>query len=76
MSGGFNLSDWSLRHRSLIWYFMLVGAAAGLLSYFNLGRAEDPDFTIKTMIITAAWPGATVEETVNQVTDRIFFFID
>ncbi len=67
----FNLSDWSLRHRSLIWYFMLVGAAAGLFSYFNLGRAEDPDFTIKTMIISASWPGATVEETVNQVTDRI-----
>ncbi|WP_268915644.1 efflux RND transporter permease subunit [Aureimonas psammosilenae] len=70
-SGGFNLSDWSLRHRSLIWYFMLVGAVAGLFSYFNLGRAEDPDFTIKTMIIQAEWPGATMEETVNEVSDRI-----
>ncbi|WP_119390822.1 efflux RND transporter permease subunit [Taklimakanibacter lacteus] len=67
----FNLSDWSLRHRSLIWYFMLVATVAGIFSYFNLGRAEDPDFTIKTMIIQARWPGATVEDMTGQVADRI-----
>ncbi|MCM2292462.1 efflux RND transporter permease subunit [Allorhizobium sp. BGMRC 0089] len=67
----FNLSDWALRHRSLIWYFMLIFAVAGVLSYINLGREEDPSFTIKTMVIQANWPGATLEETVNQVTDRI-----
>jgi multidrug efflux pump len=67
----FNLSEWSLRHRSLIWYFMLIGAVAGAFAYLNLGRAEDPDFTIKTMIVRASWPGATVEETTDQVTDRI-----
>lgn len=67
----FNLSDWALQHRSLVWYFMLVASVAGLFSYFNLGRAEDPDFTIKTMIIQARWPGATVEDMVGQVTDRI-----
>lgn len=67
----FNLSDWALRHRSLVWYFMLVASLAGLLSYFNLGRAEDPDFTIKTMIIQARWPGSTVEDMTAQVTDRI-----
>lgn len=67
----FNLSDWALRHRSLVWYFMLVASVMGLFSYFNLGRAEDPDFTIKTMIIQARWPGATVEDVTAQVTDRI-----
>ena len=67
----FNLSDWALSHRSLVWYLMIVFAGAGLMSYFNLGRAEDPDFTIKQMIITAAWPGSTVEEMTNQVTERI-----
>ncbi len=67
----FNLSGWALGHRSLVWYFMIVCAVAGLASYFNLGRAEDPDFTIKTMIIQANWPGATLEDTLNQVTDRI-----
>jgi len=67
----FNLSDWALDHRSLIWYFMIMASIAGFFSYFNLGRAEDPDFTIKTMIIQAQWPGATVEDMIGQVTDRI-----
>ena len=70
-SGGFNLSDWALKHRSLVWYMMLVSAIMGAFSYLNLGREEDPTFTIKTMIISAAWPGATLDEMVNQVTDRI-----
>jgi hypothetical protein len=45
----FNLSDWALGHRSLVWYFMLAFMAAGLFSYLQLGRQEDPDFTIKTI---------------------------
>lgn len=68
---GFNLSEWALRHRSLVWYFMIVSMVAGAMSYAKLGREEDPDFTIKTMIIQAQWPGASVEDTINQVTDRI-----
>ncbi len=71
MSGGFNLSDWALRHRSFLWYLMIVSLVAGTLSYLSMGREEDPAFTIKTMIVSAALPGATAEETVGQVTDRI-----
>ncbi len=67
----FNLSDWALRHRSLVWYFMIAFMAAGVLSYLQLGREEDPAFTIKTMVIQAKWPGASAEETTRQVTDRI-----
>jgi multidrug efflux pump subunit AcrB len=67
----FNLSDWALEHRSLVWYFMIVFIVAGTFSYFNLGREEDPAFTIKTMIINAQWPGASAEEVTRQVTDRI-----
>jgi multidrug efflux pump subunit AcrB len=67
----FNLSDWALGHRSLVWYFMLAFMAAGLFSYLQLGRQEDPDFTIKTMVIQAQWPGASPEEMTRQVTDRI-----
>ncbi len=67
----FNLSDWSLRHRSMIWYFMIVFLLAGAFSYINLGREEDPNFTIKTMLVQAQWPGASAEETTLQVTDRI-----
>jgi multidrug efflux pump len=67
----FNLSEWALGHRSLLWYFMLVFSLAGYFSYMNLGREEDPAFTIRTMIITAQWPGATTEDTMKQVTERI-----
>jgi multidrug efflux pump len=68
---GFNLSEWALRHRSFVWYLMLAIVLAGAFSYTRLGRQEDPSFTIKSMIVYASWPGATVEETTNQVTDRI-----
>ena len=67
----FNLSDWALAHRSLVWYFMIAFMAAGLFAYLQLGRQEDPDFTIKTMVIQAQWPGASAEEMTRQVTDRI-----
>ncbi len=67
---GFNLSGWALRHRSLVVYVMIVAAIAGYLAFFRLGRSEDPSFTIKTMVVQAAWPGATAEETMKQVTER------
>lgn len=67
----FNLSDWALSHRSLVWYFVIVSALTGLFSYLELGREEDPSFTIKTMIIQAQWPGASAQEVTKQVTDRI-----
>ncbi|MBD1550015.1 efflux RND transporter permease subunit [Pseudomonas typographi] len=71
MKGNFNLSDWALRHQSFVWYLMFVGLLMGVISYLNLGREEDPAFTIKTMVIQTRWPGATQEETLLQVTDRI-----
>lgn len=67
----FNLSEWALGHRSFVWFLMLLVVLAGALSYQRLGREEDPAFTIKTMIVQASWPGATVGEMTNQVTDRI-----
>lgn len=67
----FNLSDWALEHRSLVWYFMIAFAVAGVFAYISLGREEDPSFTIKTMVIQARWPGASAEEVTKQVTDRI-----
>ena len=67
----FNLSEWAIRHRSLVAYFMLVIVVAGVASYLRLGRSEDPDFTIKTMVVQAAWPGATVGDTLQQITDRL-----
>jgi len=71
MKGSFNLSEWALRHQSFVWYLMFVSLLMGVFSYLNLGREEDPSFTIKTMVIQTRWPGATQEETLKQVTDRI-----
>ncbi|SEE04661.1 Multidrug efflux pump subunit AcrB [Rhizobiales bacterium GAS188] len=67
----FNLSEWAIRHRSMVAYFMLVVAVAGIASYFRLGRSEDPDFTVKTMVVQVEWPGATVGDTLEQITDRL-----
>ena len=71
MKTKFNLSEWALRHRSLVWYFMGIFAVMGVASYLNLGREEDPSFTIKTMLIRTQWPGASVDEMSKQVTERI-----
>ena len=68
---GFNLSAWSVSHPALILFMMLALGAAGLFSYERLGRAEDPSFTIKLVIVTAIWPGATAAEMQTQVADPI-----
>jgi multidrug efflux pump len=67
----FNLSDWSLRHPSLVLYAMLVLTLAGLLSYTKLGQSEDPPFTFKVMLIHTDWPGASAREVEEQVTDKL-----
>ena len=67
----FNLSRWALEHKSFVVYLMLVVALAGIFEYRQLGRDEDPPFTIKTMVVKTLWPGATTLETMQQVTDRI-----
>jgi multidrug efflux pump subunit AcrB len=65
------LSEWAIRWPSLIVFLMVVAVSAGALSFLRLGRAEDPAFTFRTMIVQAAWPGATLEDTLEQVTERI-----
>src|SRR5882672_4030064 len=67
----FNLSQWAITHRALVLFMIIVLGAAGAYSYVNLGRAEDPNFTIKTMVINVAWPGATASEMQTQVVDKI-----
>ena len=67
----FNLSQWAITHQALVLFMILVLGAAGAYSYFNLGRAEDPSFTIKTMVVNVGWPGATATEMQTQVADKI-----
>ena len=71
MSGGFNLSEWALRHRSLVLYAMVVTAILGVFGFSRLGESEDPPFTFKVMVIQTLWPGASAQQVEREVTDRI-----
>ena len=66
-----NLSQWAITHRALVLFMILLLGAAGVFSYVNLGRAEDPSFTIKVMVVNVVWPGATATEMQAQVADKI-----
>ena len=68
---GLNLSDWALRSRSFVIFLMLVATAAGIFAFVDLGRNEDPPFTFRAMVVQAGWPGASLDETTKQVTERI-----
>ncbi|MBV9655430.1 MAG: efflux RND transporter permease subunit [Acetobacteraceae bacterium] len=50
---------------------MIASTLAGASAFSRLGRNEDPAFVIKTMIVQAAWPGATLNDTLLQVTERL-----
>ncbi len=65
------ITEISLKNRDLVWYFVIVTFIAGIFSYYRLGRMEDPAFTIRMMVVSAAWPGATAEEMEQQVTDKL-----
>ena len=67
----FNLSAWAVKHQALVLFFIIAISIAGVSAYAQLGRAEDPSFTIKVMVIQAFWPGATAQEMQSQVADRI-----
>ncbi len=68
---GPNLSAWALSKRSLVVFMMILAVVAGVMSFTKLGRGEDPAFTVRTMVVAAGWPGATVDETLKQVTERL-----
>jgi len=68
---GFNLSAWAVRERTLTLFFILAVLIAGAFAFLHLGRAEDPQFTVKVMTVAAHWPGATAKEMVEQVGDRL-----
>lgn len=70
-SARFNLSDWALKHQTLVLYLMLVLTVAGLIAYTKLGQSEDPPFTFKVMLVRTSWPGASAQEVEQQVTDKL-----
>lgn len=68
---GLNLAEWAIKHKPVVYFFIFFIVLGGLLSYFRLGRSEDPDFTIREAVVTAAWPGATAQQITEQVTDPL-----
>ncbi|MGF6178939.1 efflux RND transporter permease subunit [Ensifer sp. 4252] len=67
----FNLSALAVRERAITLFFIVLLAAAGVYAFVKLGRAEDPSFTIKTMTVTAVWPGATAREMQDLVAEPL-----
>jgi len=67
----FNLSEWALKHQTLVLYLMLMLTISGMLAYTKLGQSEDPPFTFKVMLVRATLPGASAQEVEQQVTDKL-----
>ena len=68
---GLNLAELAIRHKQIVYFFIIAIITGGLWSYFHLGRSEDPDFTIRQAVVTAAWPGASAQQITQQVTDPL-----
>lgn len=68
---GLNLAEWAIRHKQIVYFFIIAIITGGLWSYFHLGRSEDPDFTIRQAVVMAAWPGASAQQITQQVTDPL-----
>ncbi|MEZ9685253.1 efflux RND transporter permease subunit [Vibrio atlanticus] len=66
-----NLADFAIKQRTFILFFTALSVIAGLFSYFELGKLEDPSFTIKTAVVVTLYPGASAEEVEQQVTDTV-----
>ncbi len=66
-----NLSALAVRERSITLFFIILSVLAGVFAFFSLGRAEDPAFTVRVMVVSVVWPGAEPEVLQNQVVDRL-----
>ena len=66
-----NLSALAVRERAVTLFFLLLSIAAGVYAFASLGRAEDPAFTVRVLVVNAVWPGATPEQIRDQVVDRL-----
>ena len=67
----FNMTEWALKHKELVYFFIVIIFVGGIISYQKLGRMEDPDFTIRQMVVSVSWPGASARQVEEQVTDKL-----
>ncbi|OLQ79043.1 transporter [Photobacterium proteolyticum] len=66
-----NLAEFAIKQRTFVSFFCVLCIIAGTLSYFKLGKLEDPSFTVKSAVIVTLYPGASAAEVEEQVTDKI-----
>jgi hypothetical protein len=70
-TNGLNLPEWALKHQPMVVFLLLLLSLAGVLAYTQLGQKEDPEFTVKAMLVQAAWPGSSAQQMSEQVTDKL-----
>jgi multidrug efflux pump len=66
-----NLSEWALKHQQMVLFLIALLGLAGVLAYGSLGQKEDPEFTVKAMLVQAYWPGSSAQQMADQVTDKL-----
>jgi multidrug efflux pump len=66
-----NLSEWALKHQQMMLFLLVLLGFSGVYAYQKLGQKEDPEFTVKAMMIQAYWPGASARQMAEQVTDKL-----
>jgi AcrB/AcrD/AcrF family len=70
-TNGLNLSEWALKHQQMVVFLLALLSIAGVLAYTQLGQKEDPEFTVKAMLVQAHWPGSSAQQMAEQVTDKL-----
>ena len=66
-----NLSALAVKERAITLFFLILAVVAGIYAFLSLGRAEDPPFTVRALVVSANWPGATPQEMQDQVANRL-----
>lgn len=67
----FNLAELAIQKKQVTYFIVAMLFLAGCFSFLKLGQLEDPEFTVKTAIVTTQYPGASAEQVELEVTDRI-----
>ena len=57
-----NLSAFAVQERAVTLFALLLAVAGGVYAFLAMGRAEDPSFTVRVLVVSAIWPGATTDQ--------------
>ncbi|MCS5880544.1 efflux RND transporter permease subunit [Klebsiella variicola subsp. variicola] len=63
-----DISRQFINNPTRVWLAILLLGVGGLFALLNIGRLEDPAFTIKTAVIVTHYPGASAQQVEEEVT--------